>query len=66
MLTAALRATCLQLKPSGPPWPFRALSRLGHAGLDAPVSAAADLARMAGRNKLSAVQDKYVMEPEKP
>lgn len=62
MLTAALKATCLQLRP---PLPANAASMLGQAGLAAPTAAAAALARMVGRYKLNAVQDMYVREPER-
>lgn len=64
-LTAALRNTCLQLKPRGPPVPLRASSTLGHAGLGAPVRTAADLALIAGRYRLNAVHERYVKEPER-
>jgi hypothetical protein len=49
MLTAALRTTCRQLKPYGPAVPLKALSKVGQVGFVAPTTAAADLARMAGR-----------------
>lgn len=64
-VTAVLRTTCLQLKPSGPAVPLKALSKLGKAGTGAPRARAAALALIAGMNKLRAVHDIYVNEPER-
>ena len=57
IVTAALSATCRQLKPRVPAVPLNGLSRLGPAGNGAPATAAALLARRAGRNKLKAVHE---------
>lgn len=62
ILTAALKATCLQLRP---PLPASAARMLGHAGLVDPTAAAAARARMVGRYKLKAVHEMYVREPER-
>ena len=67
--TAALSATCLQFNTAAPAAaeldpPVNAPSKLGNGGFAAPVVAANALPRRAGRYKLNAVQERYVMEPE--
>ena len=63
-LTAALSTTCLQFSPA-PLAPLNAPRMLGQAGLIAPAAAAACRARIVGRYRLSAVQERYVREPER-
>ena len=63
ILTAALKTTCLQFNP--PPAPLNAPMILGHAGFALPAAAAAARARMVGKYKLNAVQERYVSEPDK-
>ena len=57
MLTARLNTTCLQFSPA-PLTPRRAPRMLGQAGLIAPMAAAACRARIVGRYRASAVQDR--------
>lgn len=55
--TAILRKACLQFSSPIPP-PDMEASRLGHAGLVAPMAAAAARARMVGRYSDSAVHER--------
>ena len=63
-LTAALSTICLQFSPA-PLAPLNARRMLGLAGLIPPAAAAACRARIVGRYRLSAVQERYVRDPER-